>query len=133
MQFREQGRKIQCIRSAYDSTRKRSFQKVICTFDRWMGTIPSEGLEALTDLERNDLDVWFRTRQSAKLERVQHYRVNTAGNRLADIAAAILAVGVESDRMGDDLWRGLAEVRRALRKSGVRAPIKRKPMPASGK
>ena len=34
MQFREQGKKIQCIRSTYDPATKRSHQKVIAAFDR---------------------------------------------------------------------------------------------------
>ena len=52
MQFREQGKKIQCIRSAYDPATKRSHQKVIAAFDRWADKLPSDELADLTDAER---------------------------------------------------------------------------------
>jgi hypothetical protein len=56
VQFREQGKKIQCIRSTYDPASKRSHQKV---FDHWADKLPSAGLEELTDAERQELAAWF--------------------------------------------------------------------------
>ena len=55
MQFREQGKKIQCIRSTYDPASKRSHQKVVGAFDRWADKFPSAGLDELTDTERQEL------------------------------------------------------------------------------
>ena len=55
MQFREQGKKIQCIRSTYDPTSKRSHQKVVGAFDRWADKLPSAVLAELTDAERAHL------------------------------------------------------------------------------
>lgn len=126
MQFREQGRKVQCIRSTYDPARKRSFQKVVGTFDRWRAALPVEGLEGLTDAEHADLDAWFKARQSDKMDRVQRFRVGTAGGRLLDMASAIRSVGAIDDQVANEIWRGLAEVRKALRKAGCRPPVKRK-------
>ena len=63
MQFREQGKKIQCIRSTYDPASKRSHQKVVGAFDRWADKLPSVGLERLTDAERQELVAWFEAKQ----------------------------------------------------------------------
>ena len=51
MQFREQGKKIQCIRSTYDPASKRSHQKVVAAFDRWADKLPSVEVADLTDAE----------------------------------------------------------------------------------
>ena len=77
MQFREQGKKIQCIRSTYDPASKRSHQKVVASFDRWADKLPSVGLEELTDTERQELAAWFDARQSAKAERVNNPRLKS--------------------------------------------------------
>ena len=74
MQFREQGKKIQCIRSTYDPASKRSHQKVIAAFDRWADKLPSAGLDDLTDAERLELVAWFDARQAVKAERMNQYR-----------------------------------------------------------
>ena len=84
MQFREQGKKIQCIRSTYDPASKRSHQKVIAAFDRWADKLPSAGLDDLTDAERLELVAWFDARQAVKAERMNQYRASSGGRTLSD-------------------------------------------------
>lgn len=122
MQFREQGKKIQCIRSTYDPASKRSHQKVVSAFDRWADKLPSAGLEELTDAERRELTAWFDARQSAKAERVSQYRASIGGQTLADLADAIWAAGTLTDDQAAAVWRGLADVAKALRKAGHPKP-----------
>lgn len=130
MQFREQGKKIQCIRSTYDPASKRSHQKVVAAFDRWADKLPSVGLEELTDAERQELAAWFDARQSAKAERMNQYRASTAGQTLADLADAIRAVGgTLTDDQAAAAWRGLAAVAKALRKAGHPKPKRERPAP----
>lgn len=130
MQFREQGKKIQCIRSTYDPASKRSHQKVVATFDRWADKLPSAGLEELTDAERQQLAAWFDARQSAKAERMNQYRASVGGQTLADLADAIRAAGTLTDDQAAAVWRGLADVAKALRKAGYPKPKRERPTPA---
>ena len=130
MQFREQGKKIQCIRSTYDPASKRSQQKVVASFDRWADKLPSAGLEELTDTERQELAAWFDARQSAKAERMNQYRASIGGQTLADLADAIRAAGTLTDDQAAAVWRGLADVGKALRKAGHPKPKPKRERPA---
>ena len=131
MQFREQGKKIQCIRSTYDPASKRSHQKVVASFDRWADKLPSVGLEELTDTERQELAAWFDARQSAKAERMNQYRASIGGQTLADLADAIRAAGTLTDDQAAAVWRGLADVAKALRKAGHPKPKRQRPAPVA--
>lgn len=131
MQFREQGRKIQCIRSTYDPARKRSNQKVVGAFDRWSDKLPSAGLEELTDAERQELAAWFDARQLAKAERMNQYRASIGGRTLADLGDAIRAAGTLTDDQAAAAWRGLADVAKALRKAGHPKPKRERPAPVA--
>lgn len=131
MQFREQGKKIQCIRSTYDPASKRSHQKVVGAFDRWADKLPSVGLEGLTDTERQELAAWFDARQSAKAERMNQYRASIGGQTLADLADAIRAASTLTDDQAAAVWRGLADVAKALRKAGHPKPKRERPAPVA--
>ena len=122
MQFREQGKKIQCIRSTYNPDSKRSHQKVVGAFDRWADKLPSAELGELTDAERQELAAWFDARQSAKAERMNQYRASIGGQTLADLADAIRAAGTLTDDQAAAVWHGLADVAKALRKAGHPKP-----------
>ena len=122
MQFREQGKKIQCIRSTYDPASKRSHQKVIAAFDRWADKLPSAGFDDLTDAERLELVAWFDARQAVKAERMNQYRASSGGRTLSDLAESIRAAGTLTDDQAAAVWRGLADVAKALRNAGHPKP-----------
>ncbi|KNM36433.1 hypothetical protein AEU92_03915, partial [Salmonella enterica subsp. enterica serovar Berta] len=65
MQIREQGRKIQCIRTVYDKTIGRGRQTVIATLARYTTEMPSTGLDELTEAERETLAEWLAKRREA--------------------------------------------------------------------
>ena len=129
MQFREQGKKIQCIRSTYDPASKRSHQKVVASFDRWAVELPP--LPELTDAERVEASEWFAARQAAKAERMNQYRASVGGLTLADLADAIRAGGALTDDQAAAVWRGLADVAKALRKAGHPKPKRQRPAPVA--
>ena len=91
MQFREQGKKIQCIRSTYDPATKRSHQKVVASFNRWADSLPSDGLEGLTEAERAELVEWFAAKQAKAQASRQQWKVGDAPRTLADLAESIRA------------------------------------------
>ena len=130
MQFREQGKKIQCIRSTYDPATKRSHQKVIAAFDRWADKLPSVEVADLTDTERQELAAWFEARQSVKAERMNQYRVMSAASTLVQLAESIKATGAAmTDSEAALTWSALAAVGKALRKAGHPKPQRERPAP----
>lgn len=123
MQFREQGKKIQCIRSIYDPADKRSHQKVVATFDRWQSKISLDDLAALTEAERREFAAWFYIREAEKAERLNHEHVRSAASTLVDLKDAIMTkgTGMTDDEAGA-IWSALADVAKALRKVGHPKP-----------
>lgn len=131
MQFREQGKKIQCIRSTYDPASKRSHQKVVASFDRWADKLPSVGLEELTDTERQELAAWFDARQAKAQANRQQWRVSDAPRALSDLVEAIRAADTLDAAHAAKIWAGLADVGKALRKAGHPKPKRERPAPAA--
>lgn len=127
MQFREQGKKIQCIRSSYDPTSKRSHQKVVATFDRYADKIPSADVADLTEAERQELAVWFGQRQASRAASMSQYRARSGGQALDDLAQAINAAESMTAEQAAAVWHGLAEVAKALRKAGHPKPKRERP------
>jgi hypothetical protein len=131
MQFREQGKKVQCIRSTYDPASKRSHQKVVAAFDRWVDKLPSSGLEGLSEAEHAALVDWFAARQAkAQAARCQS-RLIDAPRALADLSAAIRAADTLLPDHAAAIWRGLADVAKALRKAGHSQPKRERPAPVA--
>lgn len=131
MQFREQGKKIQCIRSAYDPASKRSHQKVVGAFDRWADKLPSAGLEDLTDAERQELAGWFDAKQAKRAASRQQWKLGDGPQSLADLADSIRSAESLTDAQAAAMWQGLADVAKALRKAGHPKPKRERPAPVA--
>lgn len=123
MQFRIQGKKIQCIRSTYDPISKRNHQKLIASFDRYADKIPPASMVNLTDSERQELGQWFDAQQTASAKRMNQYRVMSAASLLAQLGDSIKATGAAmTDKEAAATWSALAEVAKAMRKAGHPKP-----------
>ena len=131
MQFREQGKKIQCIRSTYDPASKRSHQKVVASFGRWSDSLPSAGLEELTEAEHAELVAWFADRQAKAQASRQQWKVGDAPRSLADLADAIRTADTLTADHAARIWAGMAELAKALRKAGHPRPKRERPAPAA--
>lgn len=127
MQFREQGKKIQCIRSSYDPAAKRSHQKVVAAFDRYADKMPSADVADLTEEERQELAAWFGQRQASRAASMSQYRARSGGQALDDLAKAISAADSMTAEQAAAVWHGLAEVAKALRKAGHPKPKRERP------
>jgi len=133
VKFREQGQKVQCIRSTYQPSKKSSIQQVIVSFDRSMvfgekaQDIPSVvDLSSLTDSERRELDR-FLTKRRAELDAARKsnalWEAGKGGGTLAVLAAAIRSVDGLSADQAATIWAGLADVAGALREAGFAVPV----------
>lgn len=131
MQFREQGKKIQCIRSSYDPGAKRSHQKLVAAFDRNADKIPSADVINLTEKERRELVAWFGQRQASRAASMSQYRARSGGQTLDDLAQAISAAESMTAEQAAVIWRGLAEVAKVLRKVGHPKPKRERSVPVS--
>jgi hypothetical protein len=129
MQFREQGKKIQCIRSSYDPAAKRSHQKVVAAFDRYADKMPSADVADLTEEERQELAAWFGQRQASRAASMSQYRARSGGQTLDDLAQAISAAESLTAEQAAAVWHGLADVAKALRKAGHPKPKRERPAP----
>ncbi len=91
MQIREQGRKIQCIRTVYDKAIGRGRQVVVATLPRWSTSLmPSEdGLAQLNDAEREQLEAFLAQRRADAEESNSRYTAMSASSWLATLAKSI--------------------------------------------
>lgn len=138
MQIREQGKKIQCIRSVYDSTIKRSRQTVVASFSRWADKLPSAELTALTDEERAELSTWWAEYRRKGESSLMLYTVRNMARTLATQADALTAAATAVTELpaltvaqSDELWEQIARLQKALKKAGHPRP--KRPAAPAGK
>jgi len=132
MQFRIQGKKLQCIRSTYDPATKRSHQKVVAAFSRWADKYSSDEVAELTPAELAELDEYL-AKKNAELHqaRLNHavWNATRAEGELAKLAEAIGTVESLTDEQAAAIWSGLAAVGKALKKAGHPKPQAEKKPP----
>lgn len=132
MQIREQGRKIQCIRTVYDKAIGRGRQVVVATVPRWSTSLmPSEdGLVNLTEAEREQLAEFLAKRRAESEESNSRYTVMSADSWMATLAKAVREGQTLRPEQADAIWQSMGEVAKALRKAGHAKPkAVRKPKP----
>ena len=119
MQFRVQAKKLQFIRSVYNSTTKRCDQKLVGSISRYTNEMPSDDqIEMLTDKERHELSVYLANKK-AETQKTMHWSaVYNADKTLSAIADGILSGEAVSDVQAAAIWRGVAAISKALKKSG---------------
>ena len=125
MQFRHQGKKLQCIRSTYDPASKRSHQKVVAALSRWADRYSSDEVAELTPAELAELDAYL-AKKNAELHqaRLNHavWNATRAEGELVKLAEAIGTVEALTDEQAAMIWAGLAGVSKALKKAGHPKP-----------
>jgi len=127
MQIRIQANRIQCIRSEYDPEIKRSRQKVVGSFSRWLTTVPADLIELLDDTEKAEL-AEFMEAHTAKLDAsaaefaIRHLPV--------DLRKATEAIagddGSQTAEHAANIWEAIAELEAALRAKGFKKPRAKK-------
>lgn len=125
MQIREQGKKIQCIRSAYDPEIKRSRQSVVLTFSRWATRLPPDDeLAELTDSERQELVTWFEQREAVQADSDRKLTLSCLVRNIERLTAAVSAAedGELSEGQAADAWAELARLQKALKAAGFPRP-----------
>lgn len=127
MQFREQGKKIQCIRATYNPATKRSDQKVIASFERYADKLPSgDALKDLSDQERADLEKWWAEKMQKREASRMVWSLTYAPSSIEQITKAVQSADNVSADHADKIWTALRELEKSLRKSGHPRPTRPK-------
>lgn len=130
MQFRIQGKKLQCIRSTYDPASKRSHQKVVAALSRWADKYSSDEVVELTPAELAELDAFLSKKREANQQSTHDLAVwsatrSTDQTTLETLADAITTQPI-NDQQAATIWRGLSAVSKALKKAGYPKPKQQK-------
>lgn len=125
MQIREKGKKLLCIRTEYDPTKKRTFGKTVASQDKYMSTVSDEVCRHLTDAEVDQLKKWLSERkekQSVDMLKTSLSTFKYSARRAADaLSVDELKDGLSSDE-ADEIWLALEKMSKAMRKAGFKKP-----------
>lgn len=133
MQFRVQGRKLQCLRSIYNSETKRSEQKLIARIPSYLREIPAadeeNNLGELTPDEVKQLEIYLSNAKAASDQTHLSLAVKTAPGWLKQLSDGLATIPVTPDH-ANSIWAALDAVSKAMRKAGYKKPA---PVPKAKK
>lgn len=127
MQFREQAKRIQCLRSVYDAQTKRCRQQLVASVYRYIDRPPLEGLEALTEAERSEFEEWLRARQTRDQASRRRGQALTLSYTLRNLVDLVGDEEVMSAAIAEEMWQGLTTLSKALVKAGYPRPKRAAP------
>lgn len=130
MQIREQGKKVQLIRSPYDSEKKRCVQKLAHSFPRaWIYTsadldkyLSAEQIDDLSDDEKQELTAWLSARTDKDTASKMENAISFAGDRINAAADAILSDVKVEEKLAIHMWEAMDKLSKALKKAGFKKP-----------
>ena len=127
MQFRMQGKKIQCLRYEHDPEQNRKRQVMVATFPFNMFELPEDGLDDFSAAEVHKFDAWLTDRKN----RLENEAALVFIDSFEAISQSIVrGVNIEDEmnvERSDVLWHGLAAIAKALRKADYPKPVAEKP------
>ena len=121
MQIREQGKKIQLIRTHYVKEKKRTEGKVFDSFDKYLSAIPEDIRRQLNNEEVEQLESYLSKRaEKLSVESSKYYLSATSEN----IRRAVNALSVDEVaatltlEKAAAIYAAMDELRKALKKAG---------------
>lgn len=122
MQIREQGRKIQFIRSEYQPELKRSSSKVVATCSRYASALLAEELHTLTAQEQAQVAAFFEKKRQDSADWRRSYSVQSLQEALEQTTAHLQAGQDLDTAYAASLWQAMAKLQKMLKKSGYAKP-----------
>lgn len=123
MQIREQGRKIQLIRTYYISEKKRTQGKVFGSFDRKLSEIPCDIYEKLTSEEVEQLEYYLSERERRQdIESLKDCLLHADENiGLAAKALSVdeLAASLTLEK-AESIFSAIDELKKELKRAGYK-------------
>ncbi len=127
MQIRVRGRRLEFLRSEYLPGKKRSTQKLLGSMDAYgyATVIPQALREKMTEEEIAQVEAYFQKEREDREARSVRYALTSAGASLREMARAIEEQEVIAPEKAAEVYAGLDQVAKALRKKGfARAKIR---------
>lgn len=124
MQIREQGRKIQFIRSEYQSDLKRSTSKVVASCSRFATSLLPEEADKLTPAEREQVTAYFEKKRQDSADWRRNYSVQSLQEALQQTIAHLQAEQPLKPSYANQLWQSMAQLQKTLKKMGYLKPGK---------
>lgn len=119
MQFREQAKKLQFIRSVYNQATKRCDQKMVGSISSYAKEMPPDGqLEMLTAKEKIELSAYLAKKKADYEKLMTWSALQNSDKTLSDLADAILSAETVTTEKAAEIWRGVTAVSKALKKAG---------------
>lgn len=125
MQFREKGRKLQCIRSEYIPERKRTVGRIVASQDKYLTTVSEEVCRQLEKEEVDSLKKYLSSREEKRTVDKLGFRLSYLDSMLNE---AVQALEVDSLRDGlsneqaERIWAAHERLSKALRRHGFKKP-----------
>lgn len=124
MQIREQGRKIQFIRSEYQSDLKRSTSKVVASCSRYATSLMPEEAEHLTPAEQEQVAAYFDKKRQDNADWRRNYSVQSLHEAMQQTIAHLQAGQPLEPAYANQLWQSMALLQKTLKKTGYAKPGK---------
>lgn len=122
MQIREQGKKIQFIRTTYQPGLKRSTGKVVVTCPTFATELSPEDAARLTPQELEQVAAFFEKREAQQTAWRRQYSVQTLPSSIDLVVQHLQAGETLQAREAEAIWKGIAALQKALRKAGHPRP-----------
>lgn len=125
MQIREKGKRLLLIRTKYDSDRKRTIGHTVASQDKYLSTVDPLVRLQLTKEEVDKLEKWLSSRAEKQsvdsLKWGLSYLPESVRRAVKALSVDGLAEGLTPEK-ADDIWLALDELKKALRKAGLKPP-----------
>ncbi|ABM40256.1 hypothetical protein [Polaromonas naphthalenivorans] len=131
MYIREQGKKVQLLRSPYDPEKKRCVQKLAHSFPRsysYSSTeldtyLSAEQIADLSDDEKKELTEWLTVRSDKNLAESRKSSITMTPYYADQLADNISSDVVDlSEKQADKIWDAMDKLAKAMRKAGYKKP-----------
>ena len=122
MQIRENGGRVQFLRSFYVKEKKRTQAKLIGSMPAGATELPADLAEAMTEGERAEFAAWLEKQAAAERVAQAEQEIETLPQVLQNVASHLMRGTPLTAAQAKGMWDGTAQLRRQLTKAGYTKP-----------
>lgn len=136
MQIREKGQKVLLIRTEYCKDKKRTFGRTVASQNKYLSTVSEEVSRQLTKAEVDKLKAWLSRREKKRAHDGAYISLALLNRSLKDATKSLSVDGAMDglpESWGNDTLDSIDELKKALRKQGIRNSRQTKTKPVDAK
>ena len=122
MQIRENGGRVQFLRSYYVTEKKRTQAKLIGSIPKGATELPPDLFDAMTEAEREEFAAWLEKQAAAERAAQAMREIEMLPQVLQNVAAHLMRGTPLTAAQAKGMWDGTAQLRRQLTKAGYTKP-----------